>query len=134
LNETVHPLLGDAFHRQSSRPLPAVSSRNETGFRLSKLACRPLGSAKLLLMLRGREIQVRIGRKTCHKDSDFILNSCRYRAGRTIDFLCLEGLIRMAVTLHANQLAYTASARMIALAIQNKVNGLGRLRTDERVV
>jgi hypothetical protein len=40
----------------------------------------------------------------------------------------------MAITRHANQLAHPASARMIALAVQNKVDGFSRLRTDERVI
>ena len=40
----------------------------------------------------------------------------------------------MAVAVDGNQLAHPAAARMIALAVQNKVDGLGRLRTDERVV
>jgi hypothetical protein len=54
--------------------------------------------------------------------------------GRTIDFLGLEGLICMAIALHGNQLAHPASARMIALAVQNKVDGFRCLRTNERVV
>ncbi len=49
----------------------------------------------------------------------------------SIDVLRLEGLLRMAVTLHGYQLAYPASARMIALAIQNEVDGFRRLRTNE---
>ena len=68
-------------------------------------------------------------------NSGFILNSCRAcRGGGSIDVLSLEGLLRMAVALDRNQLAYPASARMIALTIQNEVNGFRRLRTDERVI
>ena len=40
----------------------------------------------------------------------------------------------MAVAGDGNQLAHPAPARMIALAIENKVDGLCRLRTDECVI
>ena len=40
----------------------------------------------------------------------------------------------MAVAVDGNQLAHPASARMIALAVQNKVDGFRRLRTHECVV
>ena|SRR5579872_1657083 len=70
-----------------------------------------------------------------HNDSDPIRISCsRFRRGSVVDFLRLEGLIRMAVAVHANQLSDPAPARMIALAIQNKVDGLGCLGTNERVI
>ena len=56
------------------------------------------------------------------------VSSCRVcRGGGAIDVLRLEGLIRMAVACHANQLAHPASACMIALAVQNKVDGFCRL-------
>ena len=57
--------------------------------------------------------------------------ACRSGVGSTIDLLGLEALLRMAVALHGNQLAHSAPARGIALAIENKVDGLAGLRTDE---
>lgn len=51
--------------------------------------------------------------------------------GSTIDFLRLEGLLRMAVALDGDKFAHPASARMIALAIQNEVDRFSRLRTNE---
>ena len=55
------------------------------------------------------------------------LNLRRRRGGSPVDFLCLEGLVRMAVSLHGDQLAYPASARGIALAVENKIHCLSGL-------
>ena len=38
----------------------------------------------------------------------------------------------MAVACHANQLTHPASTRMIALAVQNEVDGLSRLPNGRR--
>ena len=51
-----------------------------------------------------------------------------------IDFLGLEGLVRVAIAQHANQLAHTAPARGIALAVEDEIDGLGRFGTDEGMV
>jgi hypothetical protein len=100
-----------------------------------EMACLPATAVMLKDTLRLPTIRYRIGGVKQHKKSGSIRVSCNgCRSGSTIDFLGLEGLVRMAVTLHGNQLAYPASARMIALAVQNKVDCLSRLRTDERVV
>ncbi len=40
----------------------------------------------------------------------------------------------MLYPLYGDQFAHPTSARVIALAIQNKINGFSRLRTNERVV
>src|SRR6185312_15053480 len=62
------------------------------------------------------------------------LRACSSGRGSTIDLLRLEAAVLMAVAGNRNQLSHPAAARMIAFAIENKVDGLGRLRTNERMV
>ncbi len=112
--------------RQGSRKEPQVSAAT---------ACLRAACTMLRRTPSGRKIRLRVVGEKHHNDSGSIHISCRRcRRGSAIDFLGLEGLIRMAVAFHGNQLAYSASARMIALAIQYKVDGLSRLRTNEGVV
>src|SRR5579884_2031898 len=62
------------------------------------------------------------------------LRVCSSGRRSTIDLLRLEAAVLMAVAGNGNQLSHPAAARMIAFAIENKVNSLGRLRTNERVI
>ena len=134
LNNPLRPLPDDAIYRQTAFTCPHQGLRKESQVR-SETECLHAICAMLRRTPSGRKIRLRVWGEQHHNDSVSIRVSCR-RCCRVsaIEFLCLEGLVRMAVALHANQFAYPASARMIALAIQNKVDGLGRLRTDERVI
>ena len=54
-------------------------------------------------------------------------NLRRHSGGSPVDFLRHEALVRVAVSTHGDQLAYPASARGIAFAVENKIHGLSCL-------
>src|SRR5579884_813561 len=62
------------------------------------------------------------------------LRVCSSGGGSTIDLLRLKAAVLMAVARNRNQLSHPAAAPMIAFAIEDKVDCLGRLRTNEGMV
>ena len=131
MNNPLHPLPDDAMYRRTAFARPYRGLRKEPRVR-SETECLQAAFATLGRTPSGRKILLRIVGERHHNDSGSIRVSCRRcRRGSVIDFFRIKGLVYMAVSLHGNQLAYSASARMVALAVQYKVDGLGRLRTDE---
>ena len=126
LNNPLHPLPDDARYQRIAFTRPHQGLRIEPQVR-SETEWLQAGSAMLRRTPSGRKILLRVVGEKHHNDSCSIRVSCRRGRVSTIDFLGLEGLLRMAVACHANQFAHPASARMIALAVQNKVDGFSRL-------
>jgi hypothetical protein len=54
-------------------------------------------------------------------------NLRRHSGGSPVDFLRHEALVRVAISTHGDQLAYPASARGIAFAVENKIHCLSGL-------
>ena len=139
LNPAISLLPGDAIGAMAGKPDPHSLPPD-----LRTKSCMPhlpslvlkLGAATLKSAQQGRDsISFIAPKKASHSrasNSRFHLlsprrNSRRRRRGSPVDFLRLEGLLRVAVALHGDKLAHPAPTRGIAFAVENVINGLACL-------
>ena len=132
---TLLPLPGDAIPRQTRSPL--LASDLGTKSRISHPASRVFHSAwSRSSAHRKGEIPFAspCPRRLCIAAPPIRISSCnprcnlrRHSGGSPVDFLRHEALVRVAVSTHGDQLAYPASARGIAFAVENKIHCLSGL-------
>ena len=132
---TLLPLPGDAIPRQTRSPL--LASDLWTKSRISHPVSRVFHSARSRSSAHSKgEIPFAspCPRRLCIAAPPIRIPSCnprcnlrRRRGGSPVDFLRHEALVRVAVSTHGDQLAHPASARGIALAVENKIHCLSGL-------
>ena len=124
LNNALHPLPGDACRWQTkpalSLPRPPKRAVNQHRNGMSSTA-RNHAQAHGQIARDSNPIW----RRKAFACS--ILNSGRSRRGISVEVGGLEALLGVAVTVDCNQLTHPAPSRMIAFAVEDKINGLGRL-------
>ena len=131
LNNALRPLPGDACFRQSRLALSAQDSQKSPESAPQwRWPSTGRHHAQAHSNIPGDSIP--IWRRKAFACS--ILNSDRSRRGISVEVGSLEALIGVAVTVDSYQLTHAAPPRMIAFAVQDKINGFCCFRAHESVV